>query len=83
MMTLVQRRSGTSPFGALIQRAHGLLHFKNPSIKVTIRAQPATWPRAESIAPLGFIDPDFRRACGGNIIVLLENRVDTTNYLAG
>ena len=71
MMTLVQRQSGTPPFGALIQRAHGLLHFKNPSIKVTIRA------------PLGFIDPDFRRACGGNIIVLLGNRVDTTNYLAG
>jgi hypothetical protein len=37
MMTLVQRQSGTSPFGALIQRAHGLLHFKNLSIRVTIR----------------------------------------------
>jgi hypothetical protein len=33
MMTLVQRQSGTSPFGALIQRAHGLLHFKNLSIR--------------------------------------------------
>jgi hypothetical protein len=37
MMTLVQRQSGTSPFGALIQRAHGLSHFKNLSILATIR----------------------------------------------
>jgi hypothetical protein len=33
-MILVQGQSGTSPFGALIYCAHGLLHFKNLSTRV-------------------------------------------------
>jgi hypothetical protein len=50
-MNLAERQSGTSPFGALIYCAHGLLHFKNPSIRETIR----TWGLRSLAIRLSFV----------------------------
>jgi len=51
-MILAQRQGGTSPFGAQIYCALGLLHFKNPSIRVTIR----TWGLRSPVIRPSFVD---------------------------